>query len=78
MHHGFQLWANAHLGAGDTRVKKERKKKKKQTKILFRSENHSSDAGLVGLSIKRLYPVLSKRWAHDLPWRVIPYQVQPL
>lgn len=76
MHHGFQLWANAHLGAWDTRVKKERKKK--QTKILFRSENHSSDAGLVGLSIKRLYPVLSKRWAHDLPWRVIPYQVQPL
>lgn len=76
MHRGFQLWANAHLGAGDTRVKKERKKK--QTKILFRSENHSSDAGLVGLSIKRLYPVLSKRWAHDLPWRVIPYQVQPL
>ena len=74
MHHGFQLRANAHLGARDTRVKK----KKKKTKILFCSENHSSDAGLVGLSIRGLYPLLSKRWARDLPWRVIPYQVQPL
>ena len=30
---------------------------KKQTKILFCFENYSSDAGLVGLSVKRLYPL---------------------